>query len=306
MLPLTLLITSGCALIFASGAVAQSPVQEAEFTNINPSWSPDGAKLVFESWRDGRGVLYIVHADGTGERPLTRGVVNNTHPHWSPDGTRIVFDSKRDGVWNLHTIRPDGTAEHRLTHSKGDTTTEFARHPAWSPDGKWIAFDSSRDGNGEIYVIRLDGGETRRLTHTAANESHPGWTPDSRVTYSVTVDGEPRTWAADPATGAAGPLFKRSLPWQTGEISPDGRYVLFSSRDGSTPRLYVAPLDGSSPPLALTPEGSTSYEWAWSPDSRRIAFYFDRNGRFDLYTVDVDGRNLRQLTMASRDSGRTR
>jgi TolB protein len=67
-------------------------------TNINPSWSPDRFRLVFESRRHGRAPLYIINADGTGERRLTRNGADDTHPAWSPDGSTIVFDSTRDGT----------------------------------------------------------------------------------------------------------------------------------------------------------------------------------------------------------------
>jgi TolB protein len=300
LLSASLLIGSACFAAPPADSQTPAPEREAEFVNLNPSWSPDGETIVFESWRSRRGVLYIVNADGTGERQLTVGAGDNTHPHWSPDGSRIVYDSHRDGVWNLYTIRPDGTDERPLTRRGWDTASTFARHPAWSPDGKWIAFDSSRDGNNEIYVMSADGGEARRITQSPANESHPGWTPDSRVTFGMTTGDQRQTFAADPVTGLAKPLFEASTPWRTGDLSPDGRYLLFTSRDDGTLRLYVVPADGTSPPVALTPEGSTTYEWAWAPDSRRIAFYFDRDGRFDLYTVAVDGGDLRQLTTRSR------
>src|SRR5215208_2881019 len=97
-----------CALVLmAPRAIA---AQGQRFLNINPSWSPDGRQLVFESERNGgRTSLYVINPDGTGERRLTYSVADNTHPAWSPDGMTIVFDSNRDGVWNLYTIRPDGT-----------------------------------------------------------------------------------------------------------------------------------------------------------------------------------------------------
>jgi len=95
------LVASWLLLSHASEAVTQSASPIAPLTNVNPSWSPDGRQIVFETRRHGRAQLYVINADGTGERRLTRSLGDDTHPAWSPDGSTIVFDSIRDGTtWN--------------------------------------------------------------------------------------------------------------------------------------------------------------------------------------------------------------
>src|SRR5689334_22329492 len=163
---------------FASGAGAQQP---QVFLNINPSWSPDGRQLVFESARHGNTTLYTINADGTGERRLTyTGYGDDTHPAWSPDGKTILFDSSRDGTFHLYTIRPDGTDERRLTIRDTSSALMFARHPSWSPDGRRIAFDSDRDGDEEVYVMNGDGTRVHRLTRSPRRDGHAAWSPDGR------------------------------------------------------------------------------------------------------------------------------
>src|SRR5215203_3904623 len=163
-------------LAFVTPASAQ---QQQAFLNINPSWSPDGRQLVFESARHGNTTLYIINADGTGERRLTTTRYgDDTHPQWSPDGRTILFDSDRDGAFHLYTIHPDGTGEQRLTVRDTSTALTFARHPSWSPDGRRIAFDSDRDGDEEVYVMDADGRNVRRLTHSPGRDGHASWSPD--------------------------------------------------------------------------------------------------------------------------------
>ena len=164
------------ALLCATAVSAQ----DAPFLDINPSWPPDGRSLVFESLRHGPAQLFVIGADGIGERRLTRSDADDTHPAWSPDGAWIVFDSNRDGVWNLYLIRPDGTGERRLTFPGASRAAAFARHPQWSPDGGRIVFDSDRDGDGEVYVMRADGSGPVRLTDAPGEAGHAAFAPDGR------------------------------------------------------------------------------------------------------------------------------
>ena len=293
------LIVVVAACLLTRQTEAQAPPEN--FLNINPSWAPDGRQLVFESRRHGNVELYVINADGTGERRLTHSApdVENSHPSWSPDGSSIVFDSFRGGAFHLYVIRPDGSGERQLTHGDAAGVAELARHPEWSPDGRFIAFDSRRDGNGEFYVIHSDGSGLRRLTNTLdAHESHPAWTPDGEVILSA-VAGATRTLSAlDPATGRTRRLFDTPVSHSSITISPDGRRYFFRSSADSTPRLHIATIEGAVT-NAITPRGNTSYEAAWSRDGSKLAFYYDIAGAHQLFVVDADGRNLRQLTRTS-------
>src|SRR5688500_1723756 len=222
--------------IVVPSARAQQP-PPPNFLNINPSWSPDGRQLVYESDRHDRGALYIINTDGTGERRLTFTGADDTHPSWSPDGSRIVFDSDRDGVWNLHSIRPDGTDERRLTHPATATRPAFARHPAWSPDGKRIAFDSGRDSITHIWVMNADGSGAARVTGPPGG-GHPAWTPDGRIVFGAARSGNSDLWTttidgSDTRLLVAHPMQKRSP-----SLSPDGRRVVFFAENEGKYRLF--------------------------------------------------------------------
>jgi len=126
--------------------------------DFDPSWSPNGTKIVFGSdRRPAAQYLFVINPNGRGLRQLTsggdsgrNGSFSDGTPAWSPDGQAIAFASDRSGESEIWLVNRNGTHLRRLTRRGGND-------PAWSPDGRQIAFDSRRNGNYAIYVMRADG-----------------------------------------------------------------------------------------------------------------------------------------------------
>jgi TolB protein len=66
--------------------------------DVNPAWSPDGTRIVFEAYRDGQPEIYVMNADGSGQARLTASDGYDGQPVWSPDGKWIAFVSTRSGA----------------------------------------------------------------------------------------------------------------------------------------------------------------------------------------------------------------
>ena len=151
-------------------------------SDSNPTWSPDGRRVAFESNRHGdrRGYqdsdVFVMNANGSGVRELTFSNRFDGDPAWSRQNT-IAFESERNGLADVYSIRADGSSERRLTVSPA-----FDGDPAWSPNGKRIAFTSERDGGDrEVYVMNADGTDQVRLTTSAGFDENPSWSPNGRV-----------------------------------------------------------------------------------------------------------------------------
>ncbi len=143
----------------------------------DPTWSPDGAKILFASDKDGSNQLYTIHLDGSGLTKITNLPKIRGRSDWSPDGQHIV--TYAGGPWHreLYIMNADGSNLHQLSPSGGDS-----QGPSFSPDGRWVAFTAYFDHYGEdngceIYIIRIDGSDLRRLTNNDYCDFQPRWGP---------------------------------------------------------------------------------------------------------------------------------
>ncbi|MDP3853528.1 amidohydrolase family protein [Phenylobacterium sp.] len=165
-----------------------------------PSWSPDGKRLVFQSYRDGNFHVWSVGDDGTDLKQHTSGPFDSREPRFSPDGKLVAFSSDRTGVCAIHVL-DFATGETKLWAQVAGQACQ----PAWSPDGTRIAFavDRSRvmttDATGATTVAAAVKASVDRMSPTELHS--PGFAPDGTIIYSVIEAGTVQLRAP------GGPLF---------------------------------------------------------------------------------------------------
>ncbi len=133
-----------------------------EAVNSDPSWSPDGSRIVFASFKDESWHIYAMNKDGSGFVQLTNGLDSEYSPAWSPDGAHIAYTGLMGGKADIFVMDPDGKNAAQLTQGSGNSYL-----PAWSPDGRRIAFVSTPAGNNQVsnlYVMNADGSNVVQLT----------------------------------------------------------------------------------------------------------------------------------------------
>ena len=95
----------------------------------NPSWSPGGKRIAFDSMRDGNLEIYVMNADGSGVVRVTDHPAIDAIPDWSPDGKRIVFVSERiaKGQRRLFSVTPAGGGTKQVTRGAYDMSPDWSR-----------------------------------------------------------------------------------------------------------------------------------------------------------------------------------
>ena len=120
------------------------------------AWAPDG-RVVYNSLASGSPDIWIMNADGTGQRQLTADAGANLSPKVTPDGRYIVFMSLHNDQANIWRMNLDGSDPRQLTDGNNDWD------PAVAPDSRWVIYTAQRSGMPYLWKVSIDGGDAVQL-----------------------------------------------------------------------------------------------------------------------------------------------
>lgn len=236
-----------------------------------PSWSPDGMRLVFISPCSGnsdyypKSALYIINIDGKGLLPLPTLSGGDYDPSWSPDGRYIVFTSLRNsGRPQLYILNLEDNSVRSLSDKY---STDF--QAAWSPDGSEMVFISTRRTGQQVWTIRSDGSEARSLSHNDGRlNSRPSFSPDGKAivfTQHVAEGSVPRVNIAQFKSATFTPYRLSEMPMRDAVYSPDGYWLAFEGWEmGGGHNLYIMSANGAGI-TAITDDAVLDFDPAWRP-----------------------------------------
>jgi len=258
--------------------------------------------------------LYVVNADGTGLQEVKPGVKDPYAPAFSPDGQWIYFQSSDGGdKCNIYRCRPDGTGAENLTGRHRLGRESFGS--TISPDGKIVAFVSNDGRIGRVAVMDADGTHERIVAPDLGYHYMASFSPDGkRLVFSHTAEGY-RLKIMDLQGQGMVNLTPDAPESFGGQFTPDGRWLVFFRRDDE---IYRVRDDGKDFERLTTGNGHGQFKLTKadahgssdppdiSPDGSRIAHCGLIDGVSQVFVMDLDGRNRRQLTTLPGDCGRVK
>jgi serine/threonine protein kinase len=146
-----------------------------------PSFSPDGRRVVFNSDRSGNLDLWELELASGAVRPLTISAADDWDPAYTPDGKHLLWSSNRSGNYEIWMAASDGSGAHQLTADGVD-----AENPTATPDGQTIVYISANPAHIGVWKIHADGTGAERVV--AGTATVTDLSPDGRWVSFVDLD----------------------------------------------------------------------------------------------------------------------
>jgi TolB protein len=237
--------------------------------------------------------LGVMDYDGANVAYLTDASSIVIAPRFSPSGDRILFTSYSSGFPQIYLMDVASLSTQSLGEQPGTMT--FA--PRFAPDGRTVVFSLERGGNTDIYALDAGSGQLTQLTNSPSIETAPSYSPDgSKIVFESDRSGTQQLYIMGAGGGEPQRVSNGAGRYGTPVWSPRGDLIAFTKQNEGRFHIGVMRTDGSEERLltaSFLDEGPT-----WAPNGRVIMFTRQgagAEGQPALYSVDITGRNLKQV-----------
>jgi serine/threonine protein kinase/Tol biopolymer transport system component len=277
------------------------PPAEVEYWGITFSRDADYVYYVERAKGAGLGFLYRVPVLGGSPVTLVKDV--DSPITVSPDSRQIAFIrwnpvEHTSGVWLANA---DGTAEHRLAMRRDPE--DFKGAPAWSPDGKVIACAMNGLESGVAYStvlgVSVAGGEQKPITSKRWGRiGRVAWFANDGLILNAAEQNSillAQLWYLSYPDGQAKPITHDLNDYADVALTGDSN-ALVTVQSEMQSNVWLAPdFDARRARQLTTGKGRDGMSVCWSAEGK-IVYDSAVSGSADIWVMDADGSNQRQIT----------
>jgi len=227
---------------------------------LSPSWSPEGKRLAYVSFENGKAEVYVQEMRSGRRNVIAAFKGINSAPSWSPDGKKLALTLSKSGNSEIYVLELASGKLSRVTHNSQAIDTEAV----WMPNNKDIIFTSDRGGRPQIYKVPSTGGRAKRLTFEGSYNASPDISPDGKMLAMVSgKNGRYYIAVQDLTTGNVKSLTETGQD-ESPSFAPNGRLILYATELKGRGELAAVSVDGRLN-QRMGESSSNVREPAWSP-----------------------------------------
>lgn len=230
--------------------------------------TPDG-KIVYVTKTGDDYDIWIMNADGSGQKQLTSNSEVEEFVRVSQDGRYILFHAYGPGaVPHIWRMDMDGGNAKQLTSG------EFADvNPVCSPDNQWVVFSSFRSGKFRMWKVSIDGGDPVQISDLVFEGRK--FLSDGKLIFGIYFDEQvnpPKQRGALVPFDGGPPTKIFDLPGGGIRVTMgDDRTLLYIERNGDVDNVWSRPLDGGAPKQLTQFTSEYIFRGAPSRDNKQFA-----------------------------------
>jgi dipeptidyl aminopeptidase/acylaminoacyl peptidase len=332
------MVTLVFLFLFPAFGVAKKTMSIVELMNIKRPGgvrvSPTGKQILFtlseNNWKENKSIthVYRVDSDGSNLTQMTNGKDGENSPSWSPNGTQFAFVSRREPAKEAQILLQNNGGGEAIPLTDHKTSVDSI---AWSPDGKTIFFTAPDPKTAEEEKREKEKDDAYSFDHNF-QQNHL-WRIDlstkreERITsgdyslreYQLSRDGKQiaaviaptpllddsegaEIWIMDAAGKSRRQLTHNHVAENVNDISPDGKWVLFSAGANDQfetyyqSTLFLIPAEGGSARILLPDFKGEVDQARFSSDGSKVYFIGSLGVHSEIFSLDLKSLRVQQMT----------
>lgn len=247
--------------------------------------------------------LYLMNENGGNIRQLTYEPCFDRDPHFSHDGRSLAFCSNRGGAdYQIYILDMETEKITQVTTGAGTKV-----NPLWMPDDQKLVYTLNKNGDMQLQQINIDGTGLKRLTDARSTIYANDISPDGRWICCFKTEAGRRNMVAlyDFSNGDIQPLFVNDdvTSFCDPFFDPGARRLFYTADhvEHKVRTLYIYDFDWKTSDRVLT-DNVDRDDPVISPERELIAYSALWNNAWNIYVMNTDGSNIRNLTVSLSDN----